>query len=569
VGIAGLAKHIDNPTDSGTPDTGGTLTMLGVGDVDYMDPNVSYYTVGYLNLRMWSRQLYNWPATLGKTTTVEPDLATAAPTITDNGLKYAVTIRSGAMWNTTPPRQVNAADVVRGVQRSCNPTQPFGGQPDFSDILAGYATFCTGFANVSGTSASAQAAYINGHGISGVTVDPSNPLTVDFTLTKPATYFADMLTLPPFAPAPQEYLSYLPASNALAQHTISDGPYEISSYDPAVSINYVRNPAWKASTDPLRKAYVNAIRVTETGNQQGIQQQIQTNTSAADMQWDTSVPPSAIPNLVATKDNRLNLQSTYSSNPYVVFNTASPNNGGALSKASVRQALAYGIDRSRLIQDNGGPAEAPPLTQILPPGINGSSPSYNLYPLDTAKSKSLLASAGYPSLSLKILYRPSSQVSSKMFQDLQAQLTALGVHVTGVTATNADFYTKYLEVPSVAKRGVWDLSLAGWGPDWYGDAAKSFFEPLFNGTVLPPTSSNFGLFNDPVLNNIVDQALAAKSTSDAANLWHQADVETMKQVAIYPITDPNWPSFRGTQVHNSIFIAALQNFDPTNVWLSS
>ena len=52
----------------------------------------------------------------------------------------------------------------------------------------------------------------------------------------------------------------------------------------------------------------------------------------------------------------------------------------------------------------------------------------------------------------------------------------------------------------MAERGVWDMSLAGWSTDWYGDAAKSFFEPLFNGSVLPPSSSNFGLFNDPTLN---------------------------------------------------------------------
>ncbi len=30
--------------------------------------------------------------------------------------------------------------------------------------------------------------------------------------------------------------------------------------------------------------------------------------------------------------------STYSSNPYVVFNTVSPNNSSALGKAAVRQA---------------------------------------------------------------------------------------------------------------------------------------------------------------------------------------------------------------------------------------
>jgi peptide/nickel transport system substrate-binding protein len=568
----GSSSQIYNPNTGGTPKTGGTLNMLGDGDVDYMDPNVSYYSIGYLNLRMWSRQLYSYPAVNGQTTTPAPDLATAQPVVSDNGLKYAVTIRTGADWNTNPPRQVNAADVVRGVERSCNPTQPFGGEPDYSDILAGYADFCNGFKAVSSTSASAQATYINSHAnvLTGVAVDPSNPLTVDFTLTKPGTYFPDILTLPPFAPAPVETLNYLPASNALAQHTISDGPYQVQSYQPAVAITYMRNPAWKASTDPIRKAYVNEIVVTETGNQTGNQQEISTNTSAADMEWDSFVPPSAIPNLITTKDNRFNLQSQYSTNPYVIFNTKSPNSGGAMDKVQVRQALEYGIDRTSLIQDLGGPQVAPALTQILPPGIDGSSPSYNMYAYNTSKAKSLLSSAGYPNgLTLKFLYRPASQSSSKIFQTLQAQLGAIGIHLTGVTATNAQFYTKYLQVPSVAERGVWDLSLAGWSPDWYGDAAKSFFEPLFNGNILPPSSSNFGLFNDANLNTIVDKALAATSTSDAAKLWHQADVETMSQAAIFPITNANLPLMRGSQTHNAIYVPALEQIDPTNVWLSS
>ena len=60
---------------AGTPVNGGTLNMLGAGDVDYMDPNVSYYSVGYLNLRMWSRQLFTYPADPGGKNTAPVYLA--------------------------------------------------------------------------------------------------------------------------------------------------------------------------------------------------------------------------------------------------------------------------------------------------------------------------------------------------------------------------------------------------------------------------------------------------------------------------------------------------------------
>src|ERR1039457_4422870 len=98
-GLQGL-----NP-GSGTPTKGGTLNMLGQGDVDFMDYNVSYYTIGALGQRPWLRLLYAYPATPGKTTTVEPDLATALPTVSNGGKTYSVTIRTGADWDTSPARQ--------------------------------------------------------------------------------------------------------------------------------------------------------------------------------------------------------------------------------------------------------------------------------------------------------------------------------------------------------------------------------------------------------------------------------------------------------------------------------
>jgi ABC-type oligopeptide transport system substrate-binding subunit len=73
---------------------------------------------------------------------------------------------------------------------------------------------------------------------------------------------------------------------------------------------------------------------------------------------------------------------------------------------------------------------------------------------------------------------------------------------------------------------------------------------------------------DPTLNSIINQALAATSVTQASILWHQADREVMSQAAIFPIADPNEPLVHGSQVHNCFDIAAIQECDPTNVWLS-
>ena len=560
---------------SGTPTKGGTLNMLGQGDVDFMDYNISYYTIGALGQRPWLRLLYAYPATPGKVTTVAPDLATALPTISNGGKTYTVTIRTGAMWDTSPPRQVTAADALLGLKRSCNPTQPFGGLPDFEALIVGLPAFCDGFAKVSSTSVSAIKKYIDTHQISGV---KASGQTITYNLVHPASYFADMLQLDAFAPAPVESLNYLPGSGAEGQHIIADGPYKIQSYVPTRSIVFVRNPAWKASTDPIRKAYVNEIKVSETGNEPAVQQQLQTNTASAGMEFDAFPPVGADPGLEAQMkqglNHNFNLGSTYSTNPYIVFNAVSPNNNSALKKVAVRQALSYGINRAHLLTDNGGPTQGVALTHVLPTGINGSQDvpaGYNPYPYNPTKAKQMLAAAGYKNgLNLTLLYRPSSTIATKMAQTLQSDLSK---HRREAQAARRHPRGLLREVHGGAERGqggVWDLSLAGWGPDWYGDAAVSFFNPLFSGPAsYPPVGSNFGFYNNPSVTSLIAKGASSASASSAATIWAQADVAVMKDAPFYPIVNPNQPLYHASYVHNAVYVPAIQQFDPTNIWMSS
>ena len=556
---------------TGSPKSGGTLYMLGQGDVDYVDYNISYYSIGGLAQRMYQRYLYDYGATNGQTTDAEPDLATAAPVVSNGGKTYTVTIRTGAMWNTTPARQVTGADALRGLERSCNGVQPFGGLPDFESLIVGYASFCSGFAKA--TTAPAMKAYLASHSPSGVKV---NGQSISYTLTHPASYFPGQLELDSFAPAPIESLSYVPASAAAQQHEIADGPYQIQSYTPARQIVFTRNPAWKASSDPLRKAYVNKIVVSETGNQASVQQQLETNSANASMEFDAFPPLQSVAGLIKQMQQGLNhnfnLGPTLSSNPYLIFNAASPNNSGALAKVAVRQALSYGISRAHLTQVIN-PVVNPPLTHVLPPGINGSAnlpSSYNPYPYNPTKAKQLLASAGASNLSLTILYRPDSTESTAVATATQSDLAKIGVKVKLLGTPSADFYTKYLEVPSVAKRGVWDIAVGGWAPDWYNQGSLSFFGPLFNGSAAyPPVGSNFGFYNNPTVNSMIQSASTASSVATADAQWVQADEAVMKDAPIYPITAGLQPNYHASYVHNAWYIPAIQQFDPTNVWLSS
>jgi peptide/nickel transport system substrate-binding protein len=556
---AGFQKLSNN--DSGTPAKGGTLNVLSSTDTDYLDPNVTYYSYGYEMVHPWARGLYAYENEEGKQFDVIPDIATAAPEVSADGKTVTVTLRDGVFWNTSPKRAVTAEDAVRGIKTACNPAQPFGGLPNFDFLIEGYQKFCSGFAKVD-TTAKAIADYTEKTDLPGVVA--TDPTTLVFHLTQAASFFPSMLALPTFSPRPVEMDAYVPASTQAAQHTVADGPYQVQSYQPTKSIVFTRNPVWDSATDNVRKAWVDTIKVnmTITDRSVGLKQQL-AGTPTADL-CELCVGATDLPSLL--QDPGLSVQSEVASNPYIIFNTQSPNNSGALSKVEVRQALSYALNRDHLLQVAGGTRLNVALTHVLPAQIHGSK-DIDLYPNNPTKAKSMLSDAGVSGLKLKFLYRPSSESSKKMFQVVQQDLGQIGVKVTGVPAQDADFYTKYLQRPDSAKAGQWDLSLAGWGPDWYGDAALSFFGPLFDGRILPPQSSDFGLFNDDTVNACIDKAKNAKSVDEANTTWGECDEDVMKAAAFFPITNPNTPLYHPPFVHHTVFMPVYQDYDWTNVWL--
>ncbi len=268
---------------------------------------------------------------------------------------------------------------------------------------------------------------------------------------------------------------------------------------------------------------------------------------------------------MASHDPNLILGPTDGLDPFLIFNFHDPNENGAMKSLRVRQALEYAIDRTALVTDAGGPQIAPPLTHVLPPDVLGSH-AFDLYPYDPTKAKQLLGSRH---LTFKLLYQSDNTVQAKMFQTIQYELSTVGVNVTGLGVPTADIYTKYLLVPSVADRGVWDIAMDQWYPDWYGNNAVNYFLPIFAASSFAPAGANLNLYDNPTVNRLIVEGENATSSSAAAQIWSQTDRTIMSDAAIYPIDTVNFAIYHSRAVHNAVFVPLIQALDPTNVWLSN
>ncbi len=553
------------------PKNGGTLNVAGSGDVDFLDSAGAYYQVTYSLLRAVDRQLYTYPATTDEKAAITPaaDLATDLPEVSADGKTYTIKIRQGAKWDTQPARQITAADAVRGIKRACNPVHPFGGfDAYYANVIEGMRAFCDGFTKVK-PEAAALGDYVEKTQVSGLqAVDDS---TLKIVINSARSDFMNILSLTSSAPVPVEVNKYVPDSPEFRANTISSGPYKIASYVASQKYELIRNPAWDAKTDPIRKAYVDKINIKMGLDEGPVFQQIKAGT--VDMMWDTGVPVTDLALALQAKDKQLAFTADGSSNPYVVMNLQSPAQGGALKKLEVRQALNYAVNKAAIIQVLGGPLVKEPLDQILTPPLVGYKKT-ELYPTpdhkgDPAKAKELLTKAGYPNgLTLKFLYRSSGK-SPQVATTLQADLKKAGINLQLVPSTANNFYTDYLQNPASTKAGKWDLAAPGWGPDWQGNAAFSFFGPLLDGRTCGQGSTNYGCYDSKKVQDLMDQALKAKTADEAAPIWAEADAVTMADAPWVPIVTGKAYTYRSSRVRNHINYTLSNNGDFTNIWLAS
>ncbi|MBN7794452.1 ABC transporter substrate-binding protein [Microbacterium esteraromaticum] len=567
--LSGCSAADGSPsTGSGEPQTGGTLKVLSNGDIDHLDPQLIAYVPTNSLIRSISRSILGYEASNDETerSQLVGDLATAVPEPEDDGLTYTITLRDGASWDAPDgAREMVSGDVARGIERICNPYigAALGGY--FTSLIKGMAEYCDGFSAVA-PEVEPMKEYIESNDISGI--ETPDDKTVIFRLVEPASDFTSMLSLATANPAPIEALDHLPDSPEFRNNFVSSGPYRVAEHKPDVKLTLERNPSWNADSDPLRKAYVDAIEMTMGSEVDAAMQQLQAG--SADMLFDLQPSPANIQQLTAMGDEKFSTLENGGIDQFLWFNTKTDNNDSALQKVEVRQALQYAIDKSAVVQVMGGEEIATVTNGIFGPGINGHK-AYSLYgdgdgKADPEKAKELLAEAGVENLTLKFPYRNLGS-QPDIAQTVQASLEAAGITVELFPVPPTDYYANFMTNRENASGGAWDIALVGWSPDWVGGAARSVFQPQFSfdGT---PQAYNYVDYNNDAANDLAAQALAAGSPEEAAGLWHEVDQTVMNDSPIVSIAAKKKANYHSERVQNFAIYALSQNGDWTNVWLN-
>jgi peptide/nickel transport system substrate-binding protein len=187
---------------------------------------------------------------------------------------------------------------------------------------------------------------------------------------------------------------------------------------------------------------------------------------------------------------------------YIAFNLKDP----VLAKKEVREAIAFAIDRERIVRDllhgYGSVTDT-----MFPPGHWARADNLPTHPFDPNKAKQLLDAAGYKQSGsaprFKLVFRTSTDAeSNQQAEMIQQMLKDVGIDMQ---IQSSEFGT-FMEDIKNGRFQMFSLRRAGISdPD--------FYYTIFHSKSLAPNGQNRGYFVNPRVDQLIEQG---RSTFDRA-----------------------------------------------------
>ncbi|MFC1694012.1 ABC transporter substrate-binding protein [Candidatus Latescibacterota bacterium] len=197
---------------------------------------------------------------------------------------------------------------------------------------------------------------------------------------------------------------------------------------------------------------------------------------------------------------------------YIGFNHTRP---PFRDNPKLRQALAWAVDKQRMVDDIFEGAGTPP-TGILPPGIRGRDDTIEGYGYDLEKARQLLEEAGYPEgrgLPELTLWYNTNERHLQVTQFIQSTFKKIGINVR-LKSLDWPAYLKACESHEP------DLYRLGWVADI--PDADNFLYILLHSSQIGP-AGNYSGFSNPEFDRLVDEARLSTDQERRIELYKKAD----------------------------------------------
>jgi DNA-binding SARP family transcriptional activator/ABC-type transport system substrate-binding protein/streptogramin lyase len=533
VGLAAARTKIWEAAEPLVQHRGGTLRLLHTSllakTITTIDPhlNVDLLPLVSDDLTYDGLVAYNHvPGAAG--TQLVPDLALTLPDPTDGGTTYTFSLRPGIRYSDG--RRVRASDFRRSFERLFS----------LRDPRAGAAVFLTNVVGAQACIAARAGRCDLSQGI--VADDPSGTLIIHLRTPDPS-FLSDLVALPgrPIPPVPPgtpfRAIGFVPIPGT--------GPYRIASASPH-EVRYVRNPyfrEWSHAAQPAGNpneivvrfglSYAAEAREVEEGQ--------------ADYSTDP-IPTEMLTTFKARFPAQLH-PATIPTTAFYPFNSRLR----PFDDIRVRRALNLAIDRRALVDLYGGPDQATPTCQLLPPGIPGYHRDcpYTRSPgsagkwtaPNLAEAKRLVAASGTRGAVVRIADSSSGNLSADHY--IARVLRRLGYRASVLSAPDT-YFTRHQDIFKRVQ-----MHRVSWG-----DTPYSYFATWFSCDELF-RQFNYGWSCDRrvMSEDRRAQSLWATNPRGANAAWARIDRRIVARAALLPLVDLKGIDFVSARVRNYQFHA--------------
>lgn len=393
------SQQADSQPDDQVAAKGGVLDVEtdGIGFTAGFDPTGEYLGLTFsLMGNLMGRTLVTYRHTQGEAgNEVVPDLATALPEVSADGMTYTFTLKDGIKFGPPLSREITSSDIEFAFRRIN--TSGLAQYPSYFRVIEGMEEEVKELPD----------------SISGI--ETPDDKTIVFHLIEKTPDFPYRLALPAAQAMPEEVAGCFDKSGEYGRYYVSSGPYMIegsdeldaascsslkplSGFNPDTHLYFVRNPDYEPSTDSteIRENNVDEIRIDVNTNSKDIYNKIEAG--EIDAAVSSGNPP---PDVLRRYSTDANLEDNLKIGSddrtwYLTMNlTTAP-----FDDIHVRKAANLVMDKESLRQAWGGEISGRVATHIMPPEMTGGTPTaeeYDPYPHDVEAAKEEMALSRYDS----------------------------------------------------------------------------------------------------------------------------------------------------------------------------